>query len=96
MYKIAFSLVKYFKWYGPRESVQLCVHGGTSFDWFVFVLEFKSIIPMSVQHIIFVGEVFQIEILDGLVNSLWESSKCKLVSSYGDYWGASFEELVCA
>ena len=39
-------------------------------DWFVFVLEFKSIIPMSVQHIIFVGEVFQIEISDGLVHPL--------------------------
>ena len=48
----------------------LCVHGDTSFDWFVFVLEFKSIIPMSVQHIIFVGEVFQIEISDGLVHPL--------------------------
>ena len=33
-------------------------------------LEFKSIIPMSVQLIIFVGEVFQIEISDGLVHPL--------------------------
>ena len=33
-------------------------------------LEFKKIIPMSVQHIIFVGEVFQIEISDGLVHPL--------------------------
>ena len=31
-------------------------------------LEFKSIIPKSVQHIIFIGEVFQIEISDGLVH----------------------------
>ena len=27
--------------------------------------------------------------------SPWESSKCKLVSSCGDYWGASFQEFVC-
>ena len=33
-------------------------------------LEFKIIIPKSVQHIIFVGEVFQIEISDGLVHPL--------------------------
>ena len=33
-------------------------------------LEFKSIILISVQHIIFVGEVFQIEISDGLVHPL--------------------------
>ena len=33
-------------------------------------LEFKRIIPMIVQHIIFVGEVFQIEISDGLVHPL--------------------------
>ena len=33
-------------------------------------LEFKFIIPKSVQHIIFVGEVFQIEISDGLVHPL--------------------------
>ena len=33
-------------------------------------LEFKRIIPMSVQNIIFVGEVFQVEISDGLVHPL--------------------------
>ena len=33
-------------------------------------LEFKIIIPKSIQHIIFVGEVFQIEISDGLVHPL--------------------------
>ena len=33
-------------------------------------LEFNIIIPKSVQHIIFVGEVFQIEISDGLVHPL--------------------------
>ena len=33
-------------------------------------LEFKIIITKSIQHIIFVGEVFQIEISDGLVHPL--------------------------
>ena len=33
-------------------------------------LEFKIIIPKSIQRIIFVGEVFQIEISDGLVHPL--------------------------
>ena len=30
-------------------------------------LEFKRIIPMIVQNIMYVGEVFQIEVSDGLV-----------------------------
>jgi len=30
-------------------------------------LEFKQIIPMIVQNIMYVGEVFQIEVSDGLV-----------------------------
>ena len=57
-------------------------------------LEFKSIMPMIVQNIMLVGEVFQIEVSDGLVHFLG-SSKCKLVSSCGDCWGASFQEFVC-
>ena len=33
-------------------------------------LEFKRIIPMIAQNIMFVGEVFQIEVSDGLVHPL--------------------------
>ena len=33
-------------------------------------LEFKRIIPMIVQNIMFIGEVFQIEVSDGLVHQL--------------------------
>ena len=33
-------------------------------------LEFKRIIPMIVQNIMLVGEVFQIEVSDGLVHPL--------------------------
>ena len=58
-------------------------------------LEFKTIIPIIVQNIRFVGEVFQIEVSDGLVHPPLELSKCKLVPSCGDYWGASFQEFVC-
>ena len=54
-------------------------------------LGFKRIIPMIVQNFMFVGEVFQIEVSDGLVHP----SKCKLVSSCGDDWGASFQEFIC-
>ena len=43
-------------------------------------VKFKRIITMIVQTIMLVGEVFQI---------------CKLVSSCGDDWGASFQEFVC-
>ena len=55
-------------------------------------LKFKRIITMIVQTIMLVGEVFQIEVSAGLVHP---SSKCKLVSSCGDDWGASFQEFVC-
>ena len=34
------------------------------------LLEFKRIIPMIVQNIMLVGEVFQIEVSDGLVHPL--------------------------
>ena len=69
MQKIEFSLVKYFRWYGPRESlVSSYVHGH---EFFLNMrLEFKRIIPNGVQNIIFVGEVFQVEISDGLVHPL--------------------------
>ena len=94
MYKIVFSLVKYFKWYGPRESLpsSFVCSRGHEFLLVCMCLDFKSIIPMSVQHIVFVGEVFQIKISDGLVLP-WDSSKCKLMSSYGDYWGVSLRSL---
>ena len=53
-------------------SVQLCVFTGAQALLVCKHLEFKIIIPKSVQHIdiIFVGEVFQIEISDGLVHPL--------------------------
>ena len=51
-------------------SVQLCVFTGHNFLLVCMHLEFESIIPNSVQHIIFVGEVFQIEISDGLIHPL--------------------------
>ena len=57
-------------------------------------LEFKQIIPMIVQNIMYVGEVFQIEVSDGLGHPLG-SRLDKLLSSCGDYWGASFQEFVC-
>ena len=78
MYKIAFSLVKYFRWYGPRESLlsSFVCSRGHEFLLVCMRLEFKSIIPMRVQHIIFVGEVFQIEISDGLVHPLGSVSLC--------------------
>ena len=58
-------------------------------------LKFKRIITMIVQTIMLVGEVFQIEVSDGLVHPFGKSSKCKLLSSCGDDWGASFQEFVC-
>ena len=72
MNKIAFSLVKSFRWYGPRQSLLssfVCLWGH-EFLLVCMHLEFKSIISISLQHIIFVSEVFQIEISDGLVHPL--------------------------
>ena len=80
--------------FGPRElllSMFVCSQGH-EFLLACTRLEFKSIIPMSGQHNIFVREVFQIKISDGLVLP-WDSSKCKLMSSYGDYWGVSLRSL---
>ena len=51
-------------------SVQLCVFTGHDFLLVSMRLEFKIIIPKNEQHIIFVGEVFQIEISDGLLHPL--------------------------
>jgi len=42
-------------------------------------LEFQIITPMHVQNGIFIGEVFQIEVSDGLVHSL---GSCKKVNLY--------------
>ena len=64
--------MKSFRWYGPRESLPssfVCLRGH-EFLLVCMRLEFKIIIPKSIQHIIFVGEVFQIEISDGLVHPL--------------------------
>ena len=64
--------MKSFRWYGPIESLPssfLCLRGH-EFLLVCMRLEFKIIIPKSIQHIIFVGEVFQIEISDGLVHPL--------------------------
>ena len=64
--------MKSFRWYGPRESLLssfVCLRGH-EFLLVCMRLEFKIIIPKSVQHIIFIGEVFQIEISDGLVHPL--------------------------
>ena len=41
-------------------------------------LEFEIITPMHVQNSIFIGEVFQIEVSDGLVHSLGSSQKVNL------------------
>ena len=41
-------------------------------------LEFEIITPMHVQNSIFIGEVFQIEVSDGLVHSLGSCQKINL------------------
>ena len=41
-------------------------------------LEFKRIIPIIVQNIRFVGEVFQIEVSDGLVHPFWSRQNVNL------------------
>jgi len=41
-------------------------------------LEFEIITPMHVQNSIFIGEVFQIEVSDGLVHSLGSCQKVNL------------------
>ena len=71
-----------------KGVVQLCGFMGHEFSGVCMRLEFKRIIPMIVQNIMFVGEVFRIEVSDGLVHPLGSRS-C------GDYWGASFQEFVC-
>ena len=41
-------------------------------------LKFKRIITMIVQTIMLVGEVFQIEVSDGLVHPFWSRQNVKL------------------
>ena len=56
---------------GSRQNVSLCpamVINGREFLGVCLRLEFKRIIPMIVQNIMYVGEVFQIEVSDGLVH----------------------------
>ena len=75
--------MKSFRWYGPRESLPssfLCLRG-QEFLLVCMRLEFKIIIPKSIQHIIFVGEVFQIEISDGLVHPLGSRQNVNLYST---------------
>ena len=56
----------------------------------------KDHISMILQNIMFVGEVFQIEVSDGLVHPL---GSCQNVNLYPavviDDWGASFQEFLC-
>ena len=52
-------------------------------------LEFEIITPMRVQKIIFIGEVFQMEVADGLVRS-FGLSKNILVHSQSTDGGTSF------
>ena len=58
-------------------------------------LEFEIITPMRVQNSIFIGEVFQIEVSDGLVHSFGSCQKNILVHSQSIDGGTSFEEFVC-
>ena len=52
-------------------------------------LEFKRIIPMIVQNIMFVGEVFQIQLSDGLVHPLGNRQNVNLYPARV-YRGTSF------
>ena len=56
-------------------------------------LEIETITPMCVQSSIFIGEVFPIEVLDGLVHSL---GSCQKVNMYPArvFTGTSFEDFV--
>ena len=44
-------------------------------------LEFEIITPMRVQNSIFIGEVFQIEVSDGLVHSFGSCQKIHLYTA---------------
>ena len=54
----------------------------------LYMLRMSILIPMHVQNIIFIGEVFQIKVSDGLVNSL---GSCQKVNVYP----ARVHEFVC-
>ena len=66
-----------------HEFLGVCMH-----------LQILMITLIRIHSSIFIGEVFQIEVSDGLVHPLGVV-KCKLVLSCGDYWGTSFQEFVC-
>ena len=86
MYKIAESLLKYFKSrsdglvhsLGSSQKVNLYPARGTSFEDFAYIYNSKMITPMYVQSSMFSGEVFPIEVLDGLVHSLGSCQKINL------------------
>ena len=56
-------------------------------------LEFQIITPMHVQNGIFIGEVFQIEVSDGLVHSLGSCQKVNLYPAREITGGTSFEDF---
>ena len=89
--------MKSFRWYGPIESLPssfLCLRGH-EFLLVCMRLEFKRIIPIIVQNIRFVGEVFQIEVSDGLVHQLGSCQNINLHPARV-YRGTSFfKEFVC-
>ena len=83
MCKIASLLVKYFKssfqidglvhLLKSCQIVNLCptrVFTGTQVFMFCKLLQFKRVTPMSIKNIMFIGEVFQIEVSAGLAHSL--------------------------
>jgi hypothetical protein len=56
-----------------RQIVNLCptrVFTGTRVLCFCKLLQFKRVTPMSIKNIMFIGEVFQIEVSAGLAHSL--------------------------
>ena len=58
-------------------------------------LKFKRIITMTVQNIMLVGEIFQIEVSDGLVHPLGSRQNVNLYPAVVITGGAIFEEFVC-
>ena len=58
-------------------------------------LEFEIMTPMHVQNSTFNGEVFQIEVSDGLLYSLGNCQTVNLYPAGFFYEGTSFEEFVC-
>ena len=60
-----------------RAQVLLCIH-----------FEFKRIIIMSVKNIIFVGEIFQIEVSNGPVHQL---GTCRNINLYAAMVSQGYE-----